>query len=242
MYRARTITFARVERTGHRPALVAGALLIALVLGAPAARSELLCDCAQIVDSCSASVGLDGAVVDISSDTEACSRVDYLVEGQPFTALVVGGQSQLAWPGLPRRNASIVVENCRVCAEAGSASADPATSAATEADANPDDTDAGSPEQPIIKVLPDYPRTAWMNRLEGDVVVEYTVTPAGNVSDLRVVRASSPVFEVPAIDAVTRFRFRPAEEGEAERTGRREEFRFRLVDGGTRTSVSSVSP
>ena len=85
------------------------------------ARAELLCDCTQVVDACSASVSLDGTRVSIESSSDSCSRVDYLVEGQPFTALVVGGSDELRWPGQPIRDAAIVVENCRVCAENGAA-------------------------------------------------------------------------------------------------------------------------
>lgn len=222
-------------------AVLGGGLLVTLgLLAAPELRAELLCDCTQVVDSCSASVGLDGTEVSISSDTAACSRVDYLIEGQPFTALVVGGSSALQWPGLPQRNASIVVENCRVCAEAGAVPAGAAADAAPAAQTNAA-TEETDPRQPIIKLMPSYPRDAWMNKLEGDVVVEYAVDDLGGVKNIRVVRSSNAVFELPAIDAVSRFKFAPASES-TERSGLREEFRFRLLDGGTRTSVSSVSP
>ena len=216
-------------------------LLVGTMLVAQQAHAELLCDCTQVIGSCSASVGLDGRTVDISSDTAACSRVDYLIEGQPFAALVVDGRSQLAWPGLPQRDASIVVESCRICAESGSAAAG-ATPASDSAMLDGADDEANLGIQPIIKVLPDYPRGAWMNQVEGDVIVEYAVTATGSVTDIRIARSSSPVFDMASVNAVNRFKFRPAEEGEENRTGLREEFRFRLVDGGTRTSVSSVSP
>ncbi|MEE4186069.1 MAG: energy transducer TonB [Gammaproteobacteria bacterium] len=226
---------------GRRAAALWSGVLLAgsSLLMAPAPRAELLCDCTRVVGSCSASVGLEGNTVAISSDTRACSRVDYLIEGQPFTALVVNGQSELPWPGLPQRDPSIVVENCRICAEAG-ATMSASAGASAESAESAADTESGA--QPIIKVLPEYPRGAWMNRVEGDVIIEYGVTPAGAVTDIRVVSSSNPVFELASINAVSRYRFAAADGDADPRTGLREEFRFRLVEGGTRTSVSSVSP
>ena len=92
---------------------------LAMMLGTGTANAALRCDCSQIVDSCSAAVSLDGMGVNIESDSDACSRVDYLIEGQPFAALVVGGSTQVDWPGQPLKDPQIVVENCRVCAESG---------------------------------------------------------------------------------------------------------------------------
>ena len=91
---------------------------IAMLLTSESARAALRCDCTQVVESCSATVSLDGMSVGIESDSDACSRVDYLIDGQPFAALVVGGSTSVAWPGQPLRDPQIVVENCRVCAEA----------------------------------------------------------------------------------------------------------------------------
>lgn len=227
------------EHRGSRR-LLAGLMLLGgglFIGGAP--RAELLCDCTQIIGSCSASVGLEGNTVVISSDTRACSRVDYLIAGQPFAALVVGGESELPWLGLPQRDPGILVENCRVCAETGATAQEPAADPAATAD---DSDAAGDGPQPIIKVLPEYPRGAWMNRIEGDVILEYDVTSAGAVTDIRIVQASNPVFELASINAVSRYKFSAVDPEAPSRTGLREEFRFRLVEGGTRTSVSSVSP
>jgi TonB family protein len=228
------------SRRGVRTHLsLLAAVSVLLNLATISASAELLCDCTQVVDTCSASVGLDGTSVSIRSDSSSCSRVDYLIEGQPFTALVVGGGSELGWPGLPQRNADIVVESCRVCLEAGSNMQAAVIAQTTTA------TDGADQEldllQPIIKVMPEYPRAAWMNRLEGDVAVDYSVVAGGAVKNIRVARSTNRAFDIPAIDAVRRFRFAPLTDEDSARTELREEFRFRLLDSGTLTSVSSVS-
>lgn len=220
------------------------ALNSALLLWASPGAAELLCDCTKVVDSCDASVTLEGTRVNIESSNASCSRVDYLVEGQPYTALIVGGSGELAGPSLPMRNASVVVENCRVCAENG----DVAIAAdQTDADSSLSPTQAADEDTTVprsmIKVMPQYPRRALMNKLEGDVTVEFSVSAAGEVHNINIISSSSPLFDLPAIDAVSRFKFVPAEaDGEAISTeGVRERFQFRLLQGGTQTRVTSSS-
>lgn len=204
---------------------------------ASTARAELLCDCTQVVDSCDASVSMSGTRVNIESSNSSCSRVDYLIEGQPYTALIVGGSGELAGPSLPMRNARVVVENCRVCAESG------VTGKAAMADvAKKSEEDTGAPRS-IIKVMPEYPRGAWMNKLEGDVTLEFTVNAEGTVENIKVINSSNPLFDLAAIDAVSRFKFAPAhaDNKAAATTGVRERFQFRLLNDGTQTSVTSSS-
>lgn len=62
---------------------------------------------------------------------------------------------------------------------------------------------------PIVKVAPVYPMRALQRRLEGHVVVEFVVTASGAVRDIIVVESSDPVFEQAAIDAATKFRYKP---------------------------------
>jgi len=203
-------------------------LSLALMLASEIARAELRCDCSQVVDSCSATVSLDGMRVSIESDSNACSRVVYLIEGQPFAALVVGGSSELNWPGQPMRDPGIVVESCSICAETGAGAA-----AATDATANTDEASSDSTAQPIVKVMPSYPRDAWTNLIEGNVTVEFNVNSSGVVENIRVVEASNPIFVNNSIDAVSRFRYSPAmTAGEAQLASNvREQFNFRVLNG-----------
>jgi bla regulator protein BlaR1 len=62
---------------------------------------------------------------------------------------------------------------------------------------------------PIVKVAPIYPAEAVAQRLEGYVIVEFTVTTTGSVKDLDVVESSSPVFERAALDAARKFKYEP---------------------------------
>ncbi|GIX21658.1 MAG: hypothetical protein KatS3mg121_0441 [Gammaproteobacteria bacterium] len=63
---------------------------------------------------------------------------------------------------------------------------------------------------PLIKVQPVYPREALRKGITGYVVLEYTVTAAGTVSDIRVVESSPRgQFERASIAALERFRYKP---------------------------------
>ena len=63
---------------------------------------------------------------------------------------------------------------------------------------------------PIVKVAPIYPRRAQSRGLEGYVLVEFTVTKTGAVSNPVVVRAEPPnVFDRAALAAVLKFKYKP---------------------------------
>lgn len=66
------------------------------------------------------------------------------------------------------------------------------------------------PALQIIKVAPVYPQEAFVNGLEGYVVLKYTVTTNGEVSEISVVEAEPKgVFEQAAISALNKQRYRP---------------------------------
>ena len=62
---------------------------------------------------------------------------------------------------------------------------------------------------PIVKVAPVYPTRALARRLEGHVLVEFSVTENGAVKDVVVVESTAELFERPAIDAVMKFKYKP---------------------------------
>ncbi len=62
---------------------------------------------------------------------------------------------------------------------------------------------------PIIVVAPVYPIRAARRNLEGSVVVEFTVTKAGNVKDVVVLESTDPLFEKPAVVATYKFKYKP---------------------------------
>ena len=202
------------------------ALTIGSLIIATGVRAELRCDCSQIVDTCSAEVGFDDNEIEIESSSDACSRVDYLINGQPYSALVVDGEAEFDWDGQPQSKPQIVVENCRVCADRQQGNFAAATAAATDTATEADTADDA--DRALIKVMPDYPRAAWGKRLEGSVTVEFSVTAEGRVQNIKVSDSTSSLFVNNTLDAVSRFRYSPG----AARTVS-ERFDFRLLDGIT---------
>ena len=62
---------------------------------------------------------------------------------------------------------------------------------------------------PIVKVAPMYPRRAQSRGLEGHCDLEFTVTPLGTTSDVRVISCTSSVFESASIQALLKFKYKP---------------------------------
>ena len=61
----------------------------------------------------------------------------------------------------------------------------------------------------IKKVEPRYPPIARSARMEGTVVVDAVIRKDGTVSDVKVLKSSSPMFEQECINAVQQWRFTP---------------------------------
>jgi protein TonB len=61
----------------------------------------------------------------------------------------------------------------------------------------------------LARIEPNYPHRALVRELEGSVIVEFTITRHGTVTDIRVVESTNPVFEPSAVSAVARTRYRP---------------------------------
>lgn len=63
---------------------------------------------------------------------------------------------------------------------------------------------------PIVKVTPVYPYRAMSRGLEGWVLLEFTVTTTGAVTDVHVVEAEpANIFDQAAIEAAKKFKYRP---------------------------------
>ena len=62
---------------------------------------------------------------------------------------------------------------------------------------------------PIVKVAPVYPARARARRLEGYVMVEFTVTETGSVKDVAVVESTASLFEEAAVEAALKFKYKP---------------------------------
>lgn len=62
---------------------------------------------------------------------------------------------------------------------------------------------------PIVKVAPVYPARALARKLEGYVMVEFTVTRTGTVKDVVVLESTADLFERPAVEAALKFKYKP---------------------------------
>lgn len=61
----------------------------------------------------------------------------------------------------------------------------------------------------VARVEPPYPHAALRRELEGTVTVEFTVTKRGTADAIRIIESTDAIFERAAIDAASRFRYRP---------------------------------
>lgn len=70
-------------------------------------------------------------------------------------------------------------------------------------------------QKPVGRVQnpPQYPYEMSRAGISGEVVVEFIINSAGDVVDTRVVRSSHREFEVPAMQAVQKWKFKPGRKG-----------------------------
>jgi periplasmic protein TonB len=66
------------------------------------------------------------------------------------------------------------------------------------------------PPVPVRTVPPEYPDALRREGLSGIVVVKCAVDAQGNVSDAQVEKSSNAGFEKPAVEAVRKWKFKPA--------------------------------
>ena len=86
---------------------------------------------------------------------------------------------------------------------------------------------------PLVRIQPQYPRRAQQLGIEGWVLLEFTITPAGTVKDAVVVDSEPPrIFDRAALRAVGRFKYKPKiEDGvPVERPGVQIVLNFELED------------
>jgi protein TonB len=62
---------------------------------------------------------------------------------------------------------------------------------------------------PIVKVAPVYPQRAAARGLEGEVVVQYTVTTDGSTKDVVVIETTSVLFDRAAIESAQKYKYKP---------------------------------
>lgn len=62
---------------------------------------------------------------------------------------------------------------------------------------------------PLVRVEPQYPPQAQRRKLEGWVQVRFTISTAGSVKDVAVIKSSDAVFERNALQAVSKWKYQP---------------------------------
>ena len=67
------------------------------------------------------------------------------------------------------------------------------------------------PPAAISRVAPTYPAGLVHAGIEGHVVVEFIITPQGNVVNPVVLRSNNPWLERPALEAILKWKFKPAQ-------------------------------
>jgi len=69
---------------------------------------------------------------------------------------------------------------------------------------------ATEPAVPVRMVPPEYPYQLKREGVTGVVTVAFDVDEKGNVQGAKVVKSSNTEFEKPALDAITKWKFKPA--------------------------------
>jgi len=63
---------------------------------------------------------------------------------------------------------------------------------------------------PLVRTLPEYPMRALMNKIEGFVLLRFTVTESGAVAEPEVIRSEPPgVFDSSALRSIRRWKYQP---------------------------------
>ena len=85
---------------------------------------------------------------------------------------------------------------------------------------------------PIVKVAPIYPRRAQTRGLEGQCLVQFTVTTTGATANAEIIECTSSLFAKASTNAVLKFKYKPrVEDGVAkEVTGIQHIITFKLED------------
>ena len=211
--------------------------LLALSFICMSAQAEWRCDCTTILDTCSATVTVEDDWVSIESDHRQCARVDYMIDGVPFVALVVEGRERQSW--LSRNdNPRVLMQSCKVCLD----NADGRTPVSTPGRLTVEGELSREAElSPLLTVNPQYPSSAASSGIEGFVEVSFTVTAVGRVENAIVTAAEPPeVFEQAALSAISRWRYNSDEGRQAVTLSHR--FDFKSEDAIIAPSARSRAP
>ena len=196
------------------------------------ALAQARCDCTNIVGSCAATATVQESFIEVTSNSQQCSRVDYFVDGTPFVALIVDGSERQAL--LDRSDApNVIVQSCQICMD-NPVESDPQLFA-------PGLYSDGEPTR-LIEVAPVFPPGAVAASIDGFVEVRFTVSADGSVMDPEIL-SSEPagVFENAALDALNRWRYTSNLQGETQTVTERIEFNLANEIFSLQSSAASAT-
>ncbi|MGD8339516.1 MAG: energy transducer TonB [Gammaproteobacteria bacterium] len=175
-----------------------GIIALSALVFSGEALAEWRCDCTSIIGSCAATATVQESFIEVTSNTEQCSRVDYFVDGTPLVALVTEGVERQDWISQSATPA-VIIQSCQVCLDNAAADEPPPFASSLLSEGEP---------TLLVEVLPAYPPEALVAGIEGVVEVRFNVTPEGTVSDAEIV-SSDPagVFEEAALTALSGWRY-----------------------------------
>jgi protein TonB len=67
------------------------------------------------------------------------------------------------------------------------------------------------PPVPVRTVPPEFPTEMRQKNVSGIVTINCLIDPKGNVQELKVVKSTNLAFEEPAMDALRKWKFKPAQ-------------------------------
>ena len=105
----------------------------------------------------------------------------------------------------------------------------PFTAPTPDVDIKPDGGGGLTLGAPVIKHAPLYPETCRTRQASGTVIVQFDVTPRGDVVNVRVIETAHRCFVRTVVATVSKWKYPPVA-GEAMRYGLLESFSFQLVD------------
>jgi TonB family protein len=200
------------------------------------AQAEWRCDCTTILDTCTAAVTVEDNWISIESDHLQCARVDYVIDGMPFVALVVEGRERQSWLS-KSDNPRVLMQSCQVCLDNADARAPRVT---PDAPTGEGELARESELERLLAVDPHYPSSAAASGIEGFVDVSFTVTALGRVENASVTAAEPQgVFEQAALAAISRWRYSPDEGRDAEILSHR--FDFKSEDAAVAPASSGTT-
>ncbi len=167
------------------------AALWVLATGALADGPVCLCGPAGFAERCEAEITRNDDHLDFTVDTPQCARVDWYLDDTPLATMVKGGFEMLQLEDIEEDTVTRV-RACRVC---------------RSETAPPPVYEEGV--LPIVRVAPVYPRSALATGTDGYVDLIFTVKANGSTTDIVVTYSTDSVFDTAAIQAVSKFKYKP---------------------------------